>query len=58
MARPQGQNPEDRVTHVLVLFEGMPYPMDTRLRPQVASLQGAGYRVTVIAPSGYGYDSL
>jgi glycosyltransferase involved in cell wall biosynthesis len=36
----------------------MPYPMDTRLRPQVASLLDAGYRVTVIAPSGYGYDSL
>jgi glycosyltransferase involved in cell wall biosynthesis len=30
--------------------------MDTRLRPQVASLLDAGYRVTVIAPSGYGYD--
>jgi glycosyltransferase involved in cell wall biosynthesis len=30
--------------------------MDTRLRPQVASLLEAGYRVTVIAPTGHGCD--
>jgi glycosyltransferase involved in cell wall biosynthesis len=48
----------ERPSHVLVLFEGMPYPMDTRLRPQVASLLDAGYRVTVIAPTGYGHDIL
>jgi glycosyltransferase involved in cell wall biosynthesis len=42
--------------HILILFEGMPYPMDTRLRPQVAALLESGYDVTVIAPTGYGYD--
>jgi glycosyltransferase involved in cell wall biosynthesis len=44
--------------HVLVLFEGMPYPMDTRLRPQVATLRREGYEVTVIAPTGPGYERL
>jgi glycosyltransferase involved in cell wall biosynthesis len=45
-------------SHVLVLFEGMSYPSDTRLRPQVATLLEAGYEVTVIAPTGDGYDRL
>ncbi len=44
--------------HVLILFEGMSYPSDTRLRPQVATLREAGYEVTVIAPTDDGWSSL
>ncbi len=44
--------------HVLILFEGSPYPLDTRLRAQVATLLEAGYEVTLISPTGKGYDML
>jgi glycosyltransferase involved in cell wall biosynthesis len=42
--------------HVLILFEGAPYPMDTRLQDQVATLSQAGYEITIISPAGRGYD--
>jgi glycosyltransferase involved in cell wall biosynthesis len=38
--------------HVLFIFEGASYPPDTRLRAQIATLLEAGYRVTVISPTG------
>jgi glycosyltransferase involved in cell wall biosynthesis len=44
--------------HILVLFEGAPYPMDTRLTAQVSTLLAAGYEVTLITPTGRGYDKL
>ena len=44
--------------HVLILFEGAPYPMDTRLQDQVSTLVEAGYDVTLITPTGRGYDKL
>ena len=47
-----------RHRHVLILFEGAPYPMDTRLQDQVSTLMEAGYEVTVISPAGRGYDKL
>lgn len=43
--------------HVLVLMEGLPYPFDVRVRAQVQALTGAGYRVTVAGPTGYGFGA-
>lgn len=43
--------------HVLVLMEGLPYPFDMRVRAQVQALTDAGYRVTVIGPTGYGFQA-
>jgi glycosyltransferase involved in cell wall biosynthesis len=42
--------------HVLVLLEGLPYPMDPRVRAQVAALRDAGHDVTVACPTGLGHD--
>ena len=44
-------------THVLVLLEGLPYPLDPRVRAQVAALLEVGHRVTVAGPTGYGHDA-
>ena len=44
--------------HVLVLMEALPYPLDVRVRAEVAALREAGYEVTVAGPTGYGYDAL
>lgn len=38
--------------HVLVLLEALPYPMDPRVRAQVAALRDAGFDVTVACPTG------
>src|SRR5690349_13886967 len=43
--------------HVLILFEGAPYPLDTRLQDQVSTLSEAGYEVTLISPAGRGYEA-
>ncbi|HEY7074361.1 MAG TPA: glycosyltransferase family 4 protein [Solirubrobacteraceae bacterium] len=42
--------------HVLVLMEGLPYPLDPRVRAQVAALREAGFEVTVACPTGHGHD--
>jgi len=43
---------------VLVLVEPLPYPFDTRVRAQVEALLSAGHEVTVICPTGFGFDAL
>lgn len=40
--------------HVLVLVEALPYPLDPRVRAQVAALREAGHEVTVVSPAGEG----
>jgi glycosyltransferase involved in cell wall biosynthesis len=47
-----------RRAHVVLVLENNPYPMDIRVRPQVRALVEAGYAVTVVSPTGYGYDAL
>jgi glycosyltransferase involved in cell wall biosynthesis len=37
-------------------MEGLPYPLDPRVRGQVAALREAGYDVTVACPTGFGHD--
>jgi glycosyltransferase involved in cell wall biosynthesis len=44
--------------HVLVLLEALPYPLDVRVRAQVAALRASGYAVTVACPTGHGHDAL
>lgn len=43
--------------HVLFLIENQPYPYDPRVRAQAAALLAEGYRVTVAAPGGAGFES-
>ncbi|MFL5828986.1 MAG: glycosyltransferase family 4 protein [Solirubrobacteraceae bacterium] len=42
--------------HILCLLENEGYPHDRKVRQQADSLVAAGYRVTVISPTGYGHD--
>jgi glycosyltransferase involved in cell wall biosynthesis len=42
--------------HVLILVEALPYPLDVRVRAEVAALREAGYAVTVAGPTGYGHE--
>jgi glycosyltransferase involved in cell wall biosynthesis len=44
--------------HVLVVGEGLPFPVDVRIRAQVKALVAAGYRVTVAGPTGYEHEQL
>jgi glycosyltransferase involved in cell wall biosynthesis len=39
---------------VLMLLENMPYPQDPRVRREATALTAAGYRVSIICPSGKG----
>jgi glycosyltransferase involved in cell wall biosynthesis len=47
-----------RNPHVLILREATPYPMDTRLQHETSTLLDAGYEITLISPTGRGYDKL
>jgi glycosyltransferase involved in cell wall biosynthesis len=50
--------PARNALHILVILEPLPYPMDVRVRGQVDGLVGAGYAVTVVCPTGHGFDAL
>jgi glycosyltransferase involved in cell wall biosynthesis len=42
--------------HVLIALENEPYPYDRRVRQEAEALTAAGYRVTVVGPTGFGFD--
>lgn len=42
---------------ILMLLENLPFPQDLRVRHEAYALTSAGYRVTVICPSGKGQPS-
>jgi glycosyltransferase involved in cell wall biosynthesis len=42
--------------HALVLVEALPYPVDPRVRAQVAALRQLGLDVTVACPTGLGHE--
>lgn len=42
---------------ILMLLENLPFPQDLRVRREAFALTSAGYRVTVICPSGKGQPS-
>lgn len=42
---------------LLIVLENEPYPYDRRVRQQAETLVAAGWRVTVIGPTGFGFDA-
>lgn len=44
--------------HVLIALENEPYPYDRRVRQEAEALISAGYQVTVVGPTGFGFDKL
>ena len=43
--------------HVLILVENLPVPFDRRVWQEALTLRQAGYEVSVICPTGRGYDA-
>jgi glycosyltransferase involved in cell wall biosynthesis len=43
---------------VLIIVENLPVPLDRRVWMEATTLSAAGYRVSVICPTGSGYDAL
>lgn len=48
--------PERRGKRVLILVENLPSPFDRRVWQEAGTLRDAGYTVTIICPTGRGYD--
>jgi len=46
------------VKRVLILVENLPSPFDRRVWQEATALRDAGYSVTIICPTGKGYDAL
>jgi glycosyltransferase involved in cell wall biosynthesis len=44
--------------HVLIALENEPYPYDRRVRQEAEALTAAGHAVTVVGPTGFGFDAL
>src|SRR3954471_13413227 len=42
---------------VLILVENLPSPFDRRVWQEAGALRDAGYTVSIICPTGKGYDS-
>jgi glycosyltransferase involved in cell wall biosynthesis len=42
---------------VLILVENLPSPFDRRVWQEATTLHGAGYQVTIICPTGKGYEA-
>lgn len=47
--------PQDR--RVLIIVENLPVPFDRRVWSEATTLAGAGYEVTVISPTGKGFEA-
>jgi glycosyltransferase involved in cell wall biosynthesis len=45
-------------THVVIAVENEPYPYDRRVRQEAEALVDAGHAVTVVGPTGFGFDAL
>src|SRR5437764_5715124 len=43
---------------VLIIVENLPVPFDRRVWMEATTLERAGYQVSVISPTGKGYESL
>ncbi|MDE2586590.1 MAG: glycosyltransferase family 4 protein, partial [Betaproteobacteria bacterium] len=46
-----------RVQRVLILVENLPSPFDRRVWQEATTLYGAGYEVSIICPTGKGYEA-
>ncbi|MCX8508210.1 MAG: glycosyltransferase family 4 protein [Rhodobacteraceae bacterium] len=47
---------EMKARHVLIVVENLPVPLDRRVWLEATSLTAAGYQVSVICPTGRGWD--
>jgi glycosyltransferase involved in cell wall biosynthesis len=45
-------------THILIALENEPYPYDRRVRQEAEAFVAAGHDVTVVGPTGFGFDAL
>ena len=46
-----------KVRRVLIIIENLPAPFDRRVWQEATTLRDAGYRVSIICPTGKGYES-
>lgn len=51
-----GSTPPCSGKRVLILVENLPSPFDRRVWQEATSLRAAGYQVTIICPTGRGYE--
>src|SRR5882672_5652885 len=57
MQQPQQENmPVSRPRRVLILVENLPSPFDRRVWQEACALRDAGYVVSIICPTGKGYE--
>jgi glycosyltransferase involved in cell wall biosynthesis len=47
---------DNRARRVLIIVENLPSPFDRRVWQEATTLQQAGYEVSIICPTGKGYD--
>ena len=45
-----------KARRVLIIVENLPSPFDRRVWQEATTLQGAGYEVSIICPTGKGYE--
>jgi glycosyltransferase involved in cell wall biosynthesis len=51
-------SPRHGRTHILIALENEPYPYDRRVRQEAEAFVAAGHAVTVVGPTGFGFDAL
>lgn len=57
MAANGGREDGARPRRVLILVENLPSPFDRRVWQEATTLRRAGYEVSIICPTGHGYES-
>lgn len=53
---PAGNRAGDRPRRVLIIVENLPSPFDRRVWQEATTLIGAGYEVSIICPTGKGFE--
>src|SRR4051812_45236620 len=56
MASPATTHRDSKPRRVLILVENLPSPFDRRVWQEATTLRDAGYVVTIICPTGKGYE--
>src|SRR3954454_6373939 len=57
MASPATTHGDSKPRRVLILVETLPSPFDRRVWQEATALRDAGYVVSIICPTGEGYES-
>src|SRR5947209_7351257 len=55
-ARPAGRGVQVTRRRVLILVENLPSPFDRRVWQEATALRDAGYAVSIVCPTGRGYE--